>query len=153
MFFKEPNLEQIISEMRSMGDQLIPYNFPKIPLSTEDNLAFFKEREAVIDGYAIYLHYQKSDYESHFLETLQIYNKNSPFLPFSLICKLGKRFLGSKHLSLVEMFRDNRKIYCWSVCVDRNGHSIEFPYESEIEHCQFEGFDYLYLQPNQVNFF
>ena len=59
MFFKEPNLEQIISEMRSMGDQLIPYNFPKIPLSTEDNLAFFKEREAVIDGYAIYLHYQK----------------------------------------------------------------------------------------------
>ena len=42
-----------------MGDMLIPYNFPKAPPPTtmEDDLAIFKQREAIIDGYPIMLHY------------------------------------------------------------------------------------------------
>ena len=153
--YKEPNLDEIIDTMKVLGDMLIPYNFPKSPPSTtmEDALAFFKEREAMIDGYSVYLNYQKSDYDSHLLETLQIYNKNSPFLPFGLTCKLAQRFLGSHHLSLVELFKDNRKIYCWSVCVDKEGHPIASPYNSETEDCNFEGFNYLYMHPSQVNFF
>lgn len=153
--YKLPSLEEIIEGMRAVGDVLIPYNFPKSPPPTtlEDNLTLFKEREVIIDGYSIFLHYQKADYDVHFLETLQIYNKNSPFLPFNLVCKLAKRFLGPHHLSLVELFKDNRKIYCWSVCVDDRGRPIQSPYDLETEDCQFEGFKYLYMQPNQVNFF
>jgi hypothetical protein len=151
---KEPKLDEVIDSMRTLGDMLIPHNFPKAPPTTmEDDLSIFKEREAIIDGYPMILHYQKADYESHYMETLQIYNKNSPFLPFSLICKLGQRFLGSHYLSLVELFKDNRKIYCWSVFVDRTGRPIPSPYEVETEQCQFEGFKYLYMQPNQVNFY
>ena len=155
MFYKEPKLDDIIDEMRTMGDRLIPYNFPKAPPPTEpeDVLAIFKEREAVIDGYPIIIHYQKADYDKHLMETLQIYGKNSPFLPFSLICKLAKRFLGPHHLSLVELFKDNRKIYIWSVCVDHRGRPIPSPYEMDTEECEFEGFNYLYMQPNQVNFY
>ena len=74
-------------------------------------------------------------------------------MPFGLICKLAKRFLGSHHLSLVELFKDNRKIYIWSVCVDRRGRPIQAPYEIDTEECNFEGFNYLYMQPNQVNFY
>ena len=152
--YKEPTLDEIVERMRNMGEMLIPFNFPKVPpsMTQEDDLVFFKEKEAVIDGYSLYLHYQKSDFDTHYLETLQVYNRNSPFLPFGLVCKLGKRFLGSHHLSLVELFKENRKIYCWSVCVDRQGISIPPPYELETEDCQFEGLKYMYLQPNQVNF-
>jgi hypothetical protein len=155
MLYKELKLEQIIEHMRTLGDMLIPFNFPKSPLSNtmEDDLAIFKQREAIIDGYPIIIHYQKSDYEKHLMETLQIYGKNSPFLPFNLICKLAKRFLGSHHLSLIEIFKDNRKIYIWSVCVDRRGRPIPSPYELETEECDFEGFNYLYMHPSQVNFY
>jgi hypothetical protein len=155
MFYKESKFEKIIESMRALGEILIPYNFPKAPLSTttEDDLAIFKQKEVVIDGYPIVLHYQKSDYDKHLIENLQIYGKNSPFLPFNLVCKLGKRFLGSYHLSLVEIFKDNRKIYIWSVCVDKHGKSMPGPWETETEECVFEGFNYLYMQPNKVNFY
>lgn len=155
MLYKELKLEEIIECMRTFGDMLIPFNFPKTPLSNtmEDDLAIFKQREAIIDGYPIIIHYQKADYEKHLMETLQIYGKNSPFLPFNLICNLAKRFLGSHHLSLIEIFKDNRKIYIWSVCVDRRGRPIPSPYELETEECDFEGFNYLYMHPSQVNFY
>lgn len=154
MLYKEPKLEEVVDQMRTMGDMLIPYNFPKSPPSHgEDELAIFKERECLIEGYPVIIHYQKGDYDRHLMETLQIYGKNSPFLPFSVICKLAKAFLGPHHLSLVELFRDNRKIYCWSVCVDRRGCPIPSLYDVETEQCNYEGFSYLYMQPNQVNFF
>ena len=155
MFYKEPNLDEIVERLRGTGELLIPYNFPKAPptMTLEDDLAIFKEKEAIIDGYTLYVHYQKSDYDTYFLETIQIYNKFSPFLPFNLVCKIGQRFLGSHHLSLVELFKDNRKIYCWSVCVDDRGRPIPSPYELETEDCEFEGFNYSYMQPSQVHFF
>lgn len=154
MLHREPKLKEIVDEMRNLGEILVPYNYPLAkPDSIEDKLAFFKEREAIIDGYPIFLHYQKSDYESHFMKTLQVYGKNSPFLPFFVICKLAKSFLGDQYLSLVELFSDNRKIYCWSLCVDRNDQPIPTPYDMEVEQCEYEGLHYAYMQPNQVNFF
>lgn len=153
MLYNQKPLDEIIENMRSLGETIIPYNFPLAPLAREDDLAIFKEREIIVDGYQIVINYQKSDYNIYLMETLQIHGKNSPFLPFNLICKLAKRFLGSRHLSLVELFRQNRKLYIWSVCVDRNGKPLPIPYEEETEFCEFEGLNYLYLQPNQVNFF
>jgi hypothetical protein len=154
MFYKELKLDDIIKRMKSLGNVLVPYNFPKMmPTMMEDDLSVLKQREAVVDGYQIVLNYQKSDYDEYFTEILQIYNKNSPFLPFNLICKLGKRFLGDGNLSLIEIFKDNRKIYIWTVYVDQDGNSIPIPHETESEECEFEGFNYLYMQPNQVNFY
>lgn len=150
---KKPKLNDIIRNVRALGEMLIPYNFPQSLSKMEDDLAIFKEREIIIDGYPIILHYQKADYEKYFLESLQIYGTNSPFLPFNLICKLGKRFLGSKYLSLVEIFKENRKIYIWSVCVNKDGKSIPSPEELVTEECEFEGFNYLYMQPSQIEFF
>lgn len=152
--YKQQKLDEIIDEMRSMGEVLVPYNYPKVSVNIwGDQLVIFKEREAIIDGYPLNIHYQKSDYDDHFLETLQIFGKTSPFLPFNVICKLAKRFLGSHHLSLIEIFREGRKLYVWAVCVDKTGRPIPSPYGSETEPCEFEGFNYLYMQPNQADFF
>lgn len=151
MFYQ--SLEDIIEEMRNVGDLIIDHNFPKMPILPEDDLIFFKQREVVIDGYSVTVNYQKSDYGDIFMETLQIYGTNAPFLPFNLICKLGKRFLGSHNLSLVELFKDNKKIYIWTVWVDDDGKPIHAPYEIEAEECVFEGLQYSYMQPNQVDFF
>lgn len=154
MLYKHKSLDEIIENLRLLGEMIVPYNFPMVPPPVgEDDLAVFKEREIIIDGYEVIVNYQKSDYGNHLMENLQIHGTTSPFLPFNLICKLGKRFLGANHLSLVELFRQNRKLYIWSVCVDRNGKAIPSPYDNETESCEFEGFNYLYLQPNNINFF
>lgn len=152
--YKEPTLDQTVKTLRSIGELLIDYNFPKVPLNLrEDELSVLKQRETYIDGYPLILSYQKSDYETHFLESLQIYSKNSPFLPFNVVCKLGQRFLGSKHLNLVEVYKEAHKIYIWSVCISKNNKAIPAPYDMETEECEFEGLEYIYLQPSQVNFY
>lgn len=151
--YREKPLDEVIEDMRNMGERLIPHNPPKAPPTYgEDDLAIFKTRDVMVDGYDVTLHYSKADYDSHLMETLQIYGRHSPFLPFSLICKMARKFLGGHELSLVELFKENRKIYCWYVCVDRRGRPMPLPYDIEVEQCNYEGFNYLYTQPDQVNF-
>lgn len=149
----EFNLDKLIHNMTVIGDMLVPFNFPRGPILEDSDLDILKQREATIDGYPVWMLYQKFDYETHYMKTLQIYGKNSPFLPFTLICKLGKRFLGEDYLSLVEVFKDGRKIYVWNVFADKENVPIPPPYELESEDCNFEGFSYAYMQPTQVNFF
>jgi hypothetical protein len=151
--YKGISLERTISEMKSLGETLIPYNYPKDTAATDDEIFYLKLREIIVDGYFVTIFYQKADFDSHYMESFQVYGRNSPFLPFSLVCKLAKKFLGSQELSLVEVYKDNRKIYCWSVCTDKDGKVIPSPYEVEVEKCSYEGFNYLYMEPNQVNFF
>ena len=151
-------LQEHVREMRGLGEVLIPYNFPKAPAEWEDTINILKAREIVVDGYSVVVHYSKGMYDesdnapAHYLETLQVLGKNSPFLPFHVICKLAKSFLGGHGLSLVEIFRENRKIYCWTLTVDLNGKPMPSPFEGDIERCNYEGFEYGMLQPDQVNF-
>jgi hypothetical protein len=145
-------LQEHVREMRGLGDVLVPYNFPKAPAEWEDTINILKAREITVDGYTAVVHYSKGDYDDHYLETLQILGKNSPFLPFHVVCKLAKSFLGEHELSLVEIFRENRKIYCWTLTVDMTGKPIPSPFEGDVEKCNYEGFEYGMLQPDQVNF-
>jgi len=149
---KPLTLDELVFQIKALSDVLVPYNFPQANIDLEDDLGIFKAREAIIDGYNIFVHYQKSDYEDYFIETLQMHNIKGPFLPFHLICKIGRRFLGSSNLNLIELFRENRKIYVWSVCTDKAGKSISPPNET-LEPCEYEGFKYLYMQPHQADFF
>jgi hypothetical protein len=152
MLYKEPKLERHVREMRALAEHLVPYNFPKAPADWEDDINILKAREVTIDGYSVVVHFSKADYGDHYLETLQILAKNAPFLPFVLLCKLAKAFLGDKELSLVEVIRDNRKVYCWTLTVDKDGNPIPSPFQQESEPCQYEGFRYSYMQPDQVKF-
>lgn len=146
-------LDEKIQTMKRFGHFLMPYNFPRVPAEDEEDVNFIKAQEVSVDGYNLILQYSKSDYGQHYLHTLQILGKFTPFLPFSLVCKIGKRFLGDKHLSLVELFRDNRKIYCWTLVTDTQESAIEGPYRVEVETHIYEGFEYKSVSPNQVNFY
>lgn len=143
------SLDETIEQMRAMGEQLIPHNGP----ASEMDLHVMKTRDVTVEGYELVLYYTKTKYENHFTEILQIYGKNAPFLPFFLVCKMAKKFLGPAELSLVELFRGNRKVYCWTVNVDEDGKPIRSPFDGDAEDCTYEGFKYSYLQPSQVNFY
>jgi len=149
MLYKPDQIETTVEEMRRMGEQLVPYNTPQ----NEEDINILKTRETVIDGYDVCVYYTKSRFEDHCTEIVQLWGKYAPFLPFCVICKIAKAFLGSAHLSLVELFKGNRKVYCWAVNVTHDGKPIRSPYNGKVEECTFEGFNYSYMQPSQVNFY
>jgi len=154
MLKKEKSLDEVVPNMKSLGNMLLPYTYPRSLYSIMDtDLDIFRERELYVDGYSVIIYYQKSDYGYYLLETLQVYNKVGPFLPFSIVLKLGTKFLGNGGLSLVELFRSDRKIYCWSLATDDYGKPIDLPYEADGENCSYEGISYFYINPSYVNFY
>ena len=141
-----------LDNIRNLGEQLVPYNFP-LSIGAEEDINILKKMELEVDGYSILVYFNKSRYNGYYLETFQILGKNTPFLPFSLVVKLGCRFLGGHHLSLVEFYQENRKIYCWSLCVDDQGKPMSSPLDNDSLPCKYEGFEYLYMNPNSLNFY
>ena len=153
-YYKPAKIDDIVREMKSLGEVLVSFNYPIKPISSwDDELAIFKSRDIVIDGYELFIHYMKSDYNEYFIETLQIHNLKHPFLPFNVICKLGKRFFGKENLSLVEIYKEHRKIYIWSLCTDKEGATIPVPNHNDCENCEYEGLKYNYLQAKNIDFF
>ena len=151
---KSDSLEKVVAEMKALSEVLVPYNFPSPRFNDdEDDLGIFKSRFLFVDGYPIFIYYQKSDYNEYFVHTLQIHGAKSPFLPFNLICKVGKAFLGSTHLSLIEIFKEHKKIYIWSLCSDKSNNILEMPDSGSVEQCEFEGLRYTYVQPSAVDFY
>lgn len=153
---EETSLDETVESMRNVGETLIPHNYPKSvppPLGQQDDLLLFKKKSILVDGYNIDVHYQKSDFDEYLTETLQIYAQYSPFLPFNVVVKLAKKFLGGHDLSLVEIYREGRKIYIWTVYVDRRGRPIKFPFDIQVENCNYEGIRYSYMLPTQVHIF
>lgn len=142
-----------IEMMRDMGKDLVPYNFPMGPVELEYHIAPLKKSEVVVDGYTVVFHLNRAFYKDHYLETFQMYNKYAPFLPFSLVTKLAKRTLGGHLLSLIEFYQDEHKIYCWSVCVDLRGRPIPSPSKEKSKARVFEGFEYMYMTPEQLNLY
>lgn len=153
MLFENKSLAQNVKELKAFGACLMPYNYPKVGPEEEDEIGFIKSREIVVDGYTVVVYYNKADWTEHYLEILQITGRFTPFLPFSLVCKIGKSFLGDKELSYVDFIKDGRKVYCWTCGLDLNNTPIPHPYKAEVLDCSFEGFFYRRLNPASVNFF
>lgn len=146
--FTPPTLDEIVSEMRALGDVLMPYNFPQAPFDPEDPIGILKSRSVVVDGFMLYLHYQKSDYNLYTIESLQIQSRTAPFLPFGVVKKIGVSFLGSSNLTLIEFIRDYKKIYVWSVCRGKDGDSVVVP-NSESVLCEYDGLKFCRLKPDE----
>ena len=142
-----------IEMIRSLGEHLIPYNFPLAPMENEYDIACLKKIEIEVDGYSVVVHFNKAYYSKYYLETFQIYNKYAPFLPFCLVTKLAKKTLGSHLLSLVEFYQKDHKIYCWTVCVDERGRPIPSPIQEKSKIKNFEGFEYSYMMPEELNLY
>lgn len=142
-----------LENLRNLSFDLVPYNFPKGPVELEYYLSPLKRSEATVDGYSVVFHLNRASYNDHFLESFQVYNKYAPFLPFSLAVKLGRKAIGSHQLSLVEFYQEDRKVYCWSVCLDQRGRPIASPMNERTSPRVFEGFRYQYMRPEQLNLY
>lgn len=115
-------------------------------------MKIWREKNMVVDGYSITVNYQKTEQGKHHMETLQIFSKKQPFLPFYVVVKLAKKHLNEENLHLAEVLKEGRKIYVWISFVDKKGRSTSSPYDLEGEDCFFEGLEYLYLKSGQINF-
>jgi hypothetical protein len=145
--------DEKIEIMRSVSESLVPYNFPVGPVELEYYIAPLKRCEAEVDGYTVVFHLNRAKYKDHYLETFQVHNKHAPFLPFHLVAKLARKVLGGHHLSLVEFYQVEHKIYCWSVCLDERGRPIDSPIKEKSKPAEFEGFRYVYITPEQLNLY
>ena len=145
--------DEAIERMRLVADHLVPYNYPQSPPATEDEIAPLKVSSVDVDGYCINLHFNRSCYNDHYLEALQIFGTHTPFLPFHLLVKIGQKVLGNYGLSLIEVPRENKKYYCWTCRVDLDGKPLPPMPHAEAEKCEYEGFEYLHMMPNDVSFY
>lgn len=133
-----------------MARHLMPWTFPTVEFKEEQDILILKQHIDVIDGYDVTLCYSEADYEKYLLKSLQIQSTHAPFLPFNLVCKIGRAFLGSSNLSYIEFFRGNKKVYCWTVKA-RNGHLL--PPGKKTKLGSFEGFEFSILNPGSVDLF
>lgn len=143
-------LSEHVDQMKSMADMLISCTFPVVDFAIEQDVILLKQRTIVVDGYQVLAVLSKARYENYFLESVQIESTAGPFLPFVVICKLGRAFLGPFNLSYIEFFKTNKKIYCWTIRT-QDGRSLVPDVENEIG--DFEGFKFTILQPGTVDLF
>jgi len=144
-----------IKELKKLGKLLIPYNYPKTKSEEyEDDLLIFKSRKFIIDGYSVIAHYQRCDYEHCLLDVLQLYGDYSTFLPINVNCKLARMFLGDNELSLIETYKHMKRIYCWTVYMDRDESVILCPTENDGKQTirSHNGFSYKYIS-SEMTFF
>lgn len=143
-------LSETIKEMRAMATLLIPYTFPQAEFADEQRILCLKQRTITIDGYEVILFYSDAEYKEHLLSSLQVRPVQGPFLPFTVVCKIGRNFFGSRNLSYIEFFRNNKKIYCWTI-KSREGKKL-FP-GKKTKPGSYEGFDFRILHPGSVDLF
>lgn len=134
------NLDLRITEIKTLGNILVNYNFPQKSKKDEEVLNELKISSIYLDGYDLIVHYNKAFYGKLYIESLQVLGKYTLFLPFSVVCKIAKKFFGDKHLSFIDVFIENRRVYCWTLLTDLEGIPIPPPYEEEnLNNCEFEG--------------
>lgn len=149
---KKIDLEDIVEQMRNVADDLVPYTFPRNHPKYEQDISFLKTRYYTVDGYDLILYFSRADYEKYYQETLQLLSRTNSFLPFYLVSKIGRIFLGSHNLYLTEIFRNNKKLYLWTIWTDKDGKPSQIKHQRFVEECEFEGFNYRYVLPSQMNF-
>lgn len=143
-------IKQCVTEMKDLSEILVPLTYPKADFKIEQDILLFKQRTVVFDGYELIVCYSKADYGKYFLESLQLQSTYAPFLPFIVVCKLGRAFLGENHICYIEFFKNNRKVYCWTLKTKNNKSLAP---SKKMKTVVYEGFEFNLLQPGAVDLF
>lgn len=143
-------LEKTISEMRAMAKRLVPHTWPLAEFEEEQDVLCLKQRLITIDGYRINVCLSRADYGNHFLDSLQVQPYHGPFLPFNVVCKLGKAFLGHGLLSYIDFFKSDKKVYCWAI---KHVEGRLLPPSERSNPAEFEGYRFQVLHPGTVDLF
>lgn len=129
-----------------MAEILVPHTFPLVDYEEEQDVLILKQRQITVDGYEVIVMLSRADYKKYHMVSFQVQSATSPFLPFNLVCKLAKSFLGPKYLSYVEFLRAGKKVYCWTLRITPEGRFL-LP-SKETEPSVYEGFEYNVLNPS-----
>lgn len=144
--------DRTVCEIKALGGHLVDYTHPRASTSIEDDITVLRGRDVTIDGYHLTLFYSKADYGDYCLETFQVLGRWLPFVPFTVVCKLVRKFLGGEHLSLVEIFLDQKKTYVWTLSTTPDGKPRQ-PVQDTISEMEYQGLHFNYMNPSKVNFF
>lgn len=147
-----------------MAEMLVPHSFPVKSHQDEVDIACLKQRDTVVCGYELGLLFSISDQSQYGhasrLESLQIFGRQFTYLPFDLVAKIARAFLGDKHLSLTEVphtktgriDEKTRNIYVWTLYRDGDGAPIPSPYKDAVTKSHGE-FKFYKINPEQISFF
>ena len=144
------SLKSDIKNMRKLAKRLIPYTAPMVSIEEEYKVLPLKKRIINIDGYEATVSLSAGDYKDYVMWAVQIEALNFPFLPFNMVCKIGRIFLGNTHLSYLDFVKNNRKIYCW-ILRRKDGERISVEGESNL--VSYEGFEYVKLDSGSVELY
>lgn len=147
------SLDEIVEEIKNLGDLLVSYNYPMAPKEWEDDIYMLKSQEVDIDGYTVTIYFSRANHGDSFQEVLHIMGgPKLPFIPFNVVSKLAKKFLGGSALSLVELLKNGIRVYCWSILLTPDGRPVPAKFKNS-EICEYEGFKYLNVDPKEVDFY
>jgi len=151
-------LAETARRMLALADILVPYTVPLVNPEYEDDINYLKMTSLIVDGYEVEVvctkgYYETQEYGTYFLTSLQINSKYAAFLPFNLVVKIAKAFLGTDYIGTVDFIKDGQKRYCWTLCHDAKGKPIPNPTRVKTWKESFEGWDYERLDPSGVNFY
>jgi len=154
-------LVKTVGEMRTVAKQLLPHSFPQKTRQDEADIAVLKKREILVDGYEVVVYFNNAHYGDRILETLQVYGRYFSFLPFYLVCKVARAFLGDDKLSLVEVIHSSagkidktcKKIYVWTLYYDTDGKRISGPFAENATPDNYDGLVFLRTQDKDIKFF
>lgn len=159
---KADRLDVHVRGMKALAEQLVPFSFPLKSPQDEETISCLKQREIAVDGYDVIVYFNRCRYKDIDLGSLQVFGKYHTYLPFCLVCKIARQFLGDKELSLVEVMHHRnqgvadeyaRKIYVWTVYHNSEGTPIPNPFATKFTARSYEGLSYYHVDQSQVAFF
>jgi hypothetical protein len=127
-----------------MSKMLSRYSYPVRDLKDDIDIYPLKTRTLTVDGYEIIVHLNITEYGRFNIEILQLESVRSIYLPMHLLVKLGRMFLGSKEICYIDFYRNNRKVYCWTV---RRKGDTPLPPLGEVLPREFDGFSFYVAKP------
>lgn len=147
---QEKPLSQHVKEMRKLSESLISKTYPNVDFDEDAKVLPLKYKRIIVDGYEIAVNFSIADHTKYVIESLQVQAVYTPFLPFNLVCKLGRAFMGSSNLSYVDFIKQNKKIYYWTVKRKKN-RTVRPNKDSLVG--VFEGFEYAIIKPGSVTLY
>jgi hypothetical protein len=137
-------LDEHVEEMRDAAHALVEHSYPFVSDHEDRVIAPLKQRRIVVDGYDLVLSFNRSDYGSHLIETVEVTGL-SPFLPMRLVCKIAIRFLGGHCLLHHVDFVNGHKVYIWKVCIDRRGRPLPLD-KKRYESRRYDDLEYVFVR-------
>ena len=155
-------IEESVNNIKFMSKMMESYSFPSVSPHEELIVSPIKQREVVIDGYEVYLFFNRCKYTNVILETAQIYGRYCSFLPFDLVIKTSRLFFGEvipayasslNNLDLVHSLRKTYMLMTYKDLKDNYLNYEDYPIETVPGIKEHQGFKFVEIKKEKMVFF